>query len=228
MSASVAELEADVARSRQELLACIEDLRSPQSIAYFKAELEHEKDELIRKASDATRDAAGRLVEDVKARALANPAAALSIGAGIAWYLLRHPPIASVLVGLGAIGLAKTPPTGTVDGVTGEAASQMKRAAEAAGAAIQQHGGRLVASSRVLIHDARDQASDIGARVAAQVAAQSAVAARQLSGQVNRSLETVRTMAADEESRDQALLGAAALSVLAAVGIAFTRRQQPR
>jgi cell division septum initiation protein DivIVA len=51
-----------------------------------------------------------RLIEDVKARAAANPAAALAIGAGIAWRLIHRPPIATALVGAGLISLFRTPP----------------------------------------------------------------------------------------------------------------------
>ena len=81
---SVVELEAEVTKSRERLRASLESLRSPERVAGFKAELRSEKDDLVHMASDAAREAAGHMIEDVKARAMANPAAALSIGAGVA------------------------------------------------------------------------------------------------------------------------------------------------
>jgi hypothetical protein len=42
--------------------------------------------------------------DDVKARAAANPAAVIAIGAGLAWRLLQRSPIASALIGVGPAG----------------------------------------------------------------------------------------------------------------------------
>src|SRR4026208_651381 len=47
---------------------------------------------------------------DLKARAAANPSAALAIGAGLAWRLVKHPPIATALIGAGAPSLWRTNP----------------------------------------------------------------------------------------------------------------------
>jgi hypothetical protein len=52
-----------------------------------------------------TKDA---LWDDVKARAAANPAALIAIGAGLAWRLMQRPPIASALIGVGLYSLWKT------------------------------------------------------------------------------------------------------------------------
>jgi hypothetical protein len=69
------------------------------------------KDEVMDKAKDAAQDGAERLVAELKARAAANPLATIAIGAGLAWRLVHRPPIATVLVGLGLIGLARTTPS---------------------------------------------------------------------------------------------------------------------
>src|SRR5205807_2610581 len=55
------------------------------------------------------------VIEDVKGRAAANPAAALAIGAGLAWRLVRHPPIATALIGAGLVSLFRTPPVQASD-----------------------------------------------------------------------------------------------------------------
>jgi hypothetical protein len=229
---SVVELEAEVTKSRERLRASLESLRSPERVAGFKAELRSEKDDLVHMASDAAREAAGHMIEDVKARAMANPAAALSIGAGVAWYLLRHPPISSALIGLGIFSLVRTQPTGASNGVAAQFGSQMKYAADtasstakawadAAAEVVQENGDRFVSNSRMLVHDAQDQISVVSARVAMQ----STDIARMASEAVYQSWENVSDVAA-EVPRDQVLFGAAAVSVLAAVGIAFSRRQQ--
>jgi len=233
MKASVIELEAEVAQSRQRLRESLEAVRSPERVAAFKAELWQEKDDLVRKTTDVARDAASRLLADAKARAFANPAATLSIGAGLAWHFLRHPPVSALLIGLGIVSLAKTQPTGTADGVVAQFGSQVTSAAEAAAStakswgyatadAVQQQSERFMATSRVLVHDTRDRMSEVGERVAAQ----SAEAAKAASETVGRSWDAVATMAGQEAQRDQMLFGAAALSVLAAIGIAFRRQHQ--
>lgn len=47
------------------------------------------------------------LVEEMKAKAAENPAATLAISAGLAWRLLRHPPIATALIGTGLFSLLR-------------------------------------------------------------------------------------------------------------------------
>lgn len=233
MKAFVAQLQAEVAASRERLRESLDGLRSPERIAAFKAEIWQEKDDLVGKAGDVARDAAGRLLADAKARAMANPAAALSIGAGIAWHLLRHPPVSALLIGLGIVSLAKTQPTGTSDRIVANLGAQMTNAAEAAAAtakswgyatadAVQEHGERVLLSSRELMHDTRDRVSELGERVAAH----SADAAKVAYETVGRSWESVAQRAGDEAQRDQILFGAAAVSVLAAIGLALRHPEQ--
>ena len=66
------------------------------------------KDELVDQAKESARGTAQRVLDDLKDKAVANPAAALAIGAGLAWRLVRHPPIASLLVGVGMVSLLRT------------------------------------------------------------------------------------------------------------------------
>ncbi len=230
MSASVAELEEEVGAARERLRASLAALRSPKTIDRFKAELLEEKDELLRKAADAARDAAGRAIQDVKARAMANPAATLSIGAGLAWHVLRHPPITSLLVGMGIFGLSRTDPVMPTDGVAAEFGHQVKRAVGAAtdtaqtwstvaGETIEHESSLLIGTSRALLQDARDQLSEVGA----EFATQSAETAKAAAAQAQRSFDVAGKMAADETVRDQFLLGAAAASIVAAIGVALRR-----
>jgi hypothetical protein len=58
---------------------------------------------VLEKAKERASDAVQRAVAKLKGRAAANPAAALAIGAGLAWRLAHRPPIASLLVGVGCL-----------------------------------------------------------------------------------------------------------------------------
>src|SRR5688572_33339992 len=95
-------LEREVEAARAKLAADLETLSSPRTVSEFKEEVKAEaietKDELIEKAKSSATSTVQQIVDDIKARAVANPGAALAIGAGIAWRLVHKPPIASVLV----------------------------------------------------------------------------------------------------------------------------------
>jgi hypothetical protein len=75
-------------------------LRSPHNLAEFKEDLwAHARE---------TKDG---VVAQVKARAAANPLAVAALAAGVAWRLFHRPPIATLLVGLGLVGLLRTSPS---------------------------------------------------------------------------------------------------------------------
>ena len=107
-------LERDVEQARARFAGDLARLRSPTTLARFKddawAEAIETKDELVDKTKEAARDGAQRLFADLKERAAANPVAALAIGAGLAWRLVHRPPIATLLVGMGVVGLLRTSP----------------------------------------------------------------------------------------------------------------------
>src|SRR5436309_13730150 len=66
------------------------------------------KDEVHRDASDTAAQTAESLWSDIQHRASANPWAAIAIAAGLTWYLVRHPPISTALIGFGLISLLRT------------------------------------------------------------------------------------------------------------------------
>jgi hypothetical protein len=111
--AQLAALERDVEQARSRFEHDLARLRSPATFSAFKDELVAEKDELVDRAKDVARNRAQRLLEDIKDKAAANPAAVLAIGAGLAWRMVHKPPIASVLVGLGLVSLLRTSPSRT-------------------------------------------------------------------------------------------------------------------
>src|SRR3954464_2903377 len=107
-------LERDVEQARARFADDLARLRSPSTLARFKddawAEASDTKDELVAKTKEAAKDGAQRLFTELKERAAANPVAALAIGAGLAWRLVHRPPVATLLVGMGVVGLLRTSP----------------------------------------------------------------------------------------------------------------------
>jgi hypothetical protein len=112
--ASLNQLEREVEVARAKLAADLAVLRSPDTFSEFtdgvKSEALGAKDALVEKAKSSVQSTIEGFVEDLKGKAAANPTAALAIGAGIAWRLFRHPPIATALVGAGLVSLLRTTP----------------------------------------------------------------------------------------------------------------------
>jgi hypothetical protein len=242
-------LERDVEQARARFAGDLARLRSPANLARLKddlwADVRETKDEVADKAKDAAQDGAQRLVAELEARAAANPLATIAIGAGLAWRLVHRPPIATVLVGLGLIGLARTTPSqrashpymGLLDEDPvprrrgGDLASHAEALADTAketvqdwsaqaGDAIRQTAGEIAEKAASVAESASDALQ--GARhavreTAAEVADTTGAVAARLS-------ESVRDAVPDRDDRDTLLLAAAAVSVAAAVGIAYQRR----
>jgi len=114
MSDTVTQCEREVEFARAKLKRDLSTLRSPATFSSFADELKAQvlevKDATIENAKEAVRTGVEGFVEDIKGRAAANPAAALAIGAGIAWQLIRHPPITTLLIGAGVLSLWRTTP----------------------------------------------------------------------------------------------------------------------
>ena len=106
-------MERDVEQARAKLRSNLTRLQSPAALSAFKEDLRAEAHQvgnaLAEKTKKAAADGAQSILADLKARAAANPAAALAIGAGLAWRLIHRPPIASALVGIGLFSLLRTP-----------------------------------------------------------------------------------------------------------------------
>jgi gas vesicle protein len=242
-------LERDVEQARARFADDLARLRSPANLARLKNDLwgdvRETKDEVVDKAKDAAQDGALRLMAELKARAGANPLATIAIGAGLAWRLVHRPPIATVLVGLGLIGLARTTPSQHAshpymglldedpvaqrrgDDFASHAEALAHAAKEAAqdwsaqaGDAIRQTAGGIAdkaASAAESASDALEGARNAVRETAAEVADTTGAMAARVS-------QTMRDAVPDRDDRDTLLLAAAAVSVAAAVGIAYQRR----
>jgi gas vesicle protein len=219
-------LEREVELTRGRFASDLARLRSPHNFAEFKEDLwAHARE---------TKDG---VLAGVKARAAANPLAVAALVAGVAWRLFHRPPIATLLVGLGLVGLLRTSPT-QADYANAEDLfdpeewrSRASRFADAAKQKVEDWSAQASQAAREAktqvaetaasmpdrasdaLHDAGDTARDRVTRLADDATSFS----DQASARVHAAMP-------DRDDRDNYLLGAAALAVVAAVGIAFQRR----
>ena len=94
-------LEGDVREARRRLKSDLEVLRAPETFSSFKedviGEARQSRDDIVANVKEAAANRAERLVADIKERAAANPVAVGAIAAGVAWRILRKPPITTML-----------------------------------------------------------------------------------------------------------------------------------
>jgi hypothetical protein len=216
-------LEYDVEAARAKLARDLTLLRSPQTYRQSGAGLKSEAHALSQ-----------RILDDLKARAAANPSAALAIGAGIGWRLLKHPPIATALIGIGLLSLWRTKamPPGDQDYLATaqrRLGEQVTEAADtlkdyAADAAIRGRE-KVGAYAQSALETAEDFASLATERAANTLEGAREAAAQASDNAVNAIQRATSHAIADGSLRDQVLLGAAGAAVVAALGIAYQRRK---
>jgi gas vesicle protein len=240
--ANIRRLELEVEAARAKLATDLSRLRSPAAYADLRTSLKQEaqeaKDLIVDQAKSTTQSALQDMVDDLKAKAAANPAATLAIGAGIAWRAFRHPPIATALIGAGLFSLLRTPPArvsgnGTADYFS-HAKERLKDQATDLAAEVKDQAA-------VIAGDVKDHAVAMAEAVkeqSAQLAGASKEKVRQWSADVEGAVRDVPDQAAslahqasratqslfDQDTRDSLLLGTASLAVLAALGVAYQRR----
>jgi hypothetical protein len=171
----------------------------------------------------------------------------LAIGAGLAWGLFDRPPIATLLVGMGLVGLLRTSPSqhssqpymglhdedpkpwyrndagdaslATFADVAKEKvqdwSAQASEAVRQTGTQIADKTASVAGRASATLHDAGDAARDTMTQIADKAASV-----------VERASHRLHDTIPDQDDRDTYLLGAAALAVAAAVGIAYHRRAQ--
>jgi hypothetical protein len=223
VSENLQALESKVEEARAKLAEDLALLRSPQTYRQSGANLKSEAQAVSQ-----------RILDDLKARAAANPSAALAIGAGIGWRLFKHPPIATALIGVGLLSLWRTKAMPIADQnylataqrrlgeQVSEAADTVKDAAVDAAVAGREKVGAYaqsaVESAEQFAASATERAADTleGAREAAGQASDNAVHAIQ---------RATSHATADGSLRDQVLLGAAGAAVVAALAISYQRRK---
>jgi len=213
-------LERDVETARNRLANDIARWRDPATLSDFKGTVIRKatsfKDELVREASDTATDTAEGLWSDMKRRASANPWAALAIGAGLTWHLVRHPPISSVLIGFGLVSLMRTNRTSAPSPIVTTAVEYAGTAGEWAGTANRK---------------VQEWREDVGPRAEETLGqAQEALGrAEEALSQAWRTTSEIATRASkigkravlETETRDGLLLGAAVLAVGGAIFMAI-------
>ena len=237
MADSLKQCERDVERARAKLADDLAVLRAPETFASFTEDLKQEaldtKDTLVEQAKDAAQSKVTDWIEDLKAKAAANPAAALTIGAGLAWQLLRNPPIATTLVGAGLYSLLRTPATRRSNGSardyfedgSARLKEQVSEFASSAGDVASDVGDKLAAKSGELLedamqtarewsHDARDRVAAVGSAVEQQTSTMMSKAGRSVQGIVDQAAgvaasatETTRRAVEDTVLSGQRALG---------------------
>jgi hypothetical protein len=222
-------LEREVEMTRAKFAHDLAQLRSPHNLAEFKEDLwAHAR---------GTKDS---ILADLKARAAANPAALAAVAAGVAWRLFHRPPIATALVGLGLFSLLRTSPE------RADSETWIDRYAEDPVGELRSRASELADAAKQKVKDLSEQASQAAGATTRELKEKATVATERATETLRDAGDTARhrvTRLADEavsvsdhasarmraampdrEDRDNYLLGAAALAVAAAVGIAFQRR----
>ena len=190
-------LERDVEQARARFADDLARLRSPSTLARFKddawAEARETKDELVGKTREAAKDGAQRLFTELKERAAANPVAALAIGAGLAWRLVHKPPIATLLVGMGVVGLLRTSPARNSEPYMGlhDEDPRLRHGGKDAG--LVARAGELADVVKDKVQDWSAEAGDAARATATQVAETTTAVAERAS----RALRDVRDAARD-------------------------------
>ena len=225
MTENLSQLEFEVEEARAKLASDLAVLRSPQTYREFGAELK----------SDA-KSAVQRAIDDVKARAAANPSAALAIGAGLAWRLVTHPPIATALIGAGVLSLWRTTPARINDDDYLKTAQQrLGEQVSHAAETVKDYAAEKVIAAREKAVDYTESARGRVQEVAASAAEQTAETfehAREVAREipdkaVNAAQLVTRRLGravAEDGMRDRLLLEVAGLAVAAALGVAYQRR----
>lgn len=242
-SHSLGRLEHDVEVARAKLAADLDRLRAPASREHFRSGLMREavafKDAKVTQLTEASDNVVQSMLHEIKARAVANPAAVAVIAAGVAWRLIRRPPVALTMVGLGAWSLWHTEPA---------SAYEVKRTSDAVSDVVERVGDlreQVVEGASNLASRTADLAEQVGASAAetgararqhvAETAAKALSSADAAAARASEALTDMRStvaesasgltrLASDTTARDRLLLGAAAAAIAAAAGIASQRR----
>jgi len=219
-------LEGDVREARRRLKSDLEVLRAPETFSSFKedviGEARQSRDDIVANVKEAAANRAERLVADIKERAAANPVAVGAIAAGVAWRILRKPPITTMLVGYGLISLWRTKP-----GQPAPGAETVYRAADMAIEAkehVEQWGseaGDLIARAADVVLPAVTETVQRWSADVGETVSQATTSAQSLVASGSQSLQNI---AMDKRERDKVLLVTAAVALTAALGLTCLRR----
>lgn len=232
-SPSLRTREREVESARTKLTEDLAVLCSPGILADFGRSLKEEA--LVSR---------NRLWEKLKAQAAANPAAVMAIAAGLGWRLMKRPPIASSLIGLGLFSLLRTPakPLDPRTSFLRQSARSLKGQGEELASAIGETATRakdnIAAKSAETWDSTKDKIQEWTEQAGEQLVETSSKAksageaisesARRQQHDLRDEIADVATAAKetlrDEDTRNVVLIGIAGLAVAAALGIAAQKR----
>jgi ElaB/YqjD/DUF883 family membrane-anchored ribosome-binding protein len=156
------------------------------------AEARETKDELVDKTKVAAKDGAQRFLTELKERAAANPVAALAIGAGLAWRLVHRPPVATLLVGMGVVGLLRTSPARSAHPYMGLYDEDPRLRRSDAGLAAR--AGDLAEVVKEKVQDWSANAGDVARSAASQVAETASAVSERAAQVLHDARDTVTRM----------------------------------
>jgi hypothetical protein len=219
-------LEGDVRDARRRLKSDLEVLRASETFWSFKeevlSEMRRSRDDVVANVKETATDRAERLIADIKERAVANPVAVGAIVAGVAWRIIRNPPITTMLVGYGLISLWRTNP-----GEPASGAETVYRAADMAieaKAQVEQWGseaGDAIARATNVVVPAVTETVQRWSADGSEAVSQATSSVQSLVASGSQSLHHI---VMDRQERDKALLGLAAVALTAAIGFACLKR----
>jgi hypothetical protein len=247
---SLPALERDVDAARSRFADSLTVLASPDSYSEAVEAAKRDARGLTRRVEGRIRSSAEGYLDELKARAAANPAAVLAVAAGVAWRLFQKPPIATALVGAGLYSLLRTTPEdfGDIDRIdyTARAGERLReqmtdardtvleKAGEVATAAREKVGelaGEAASAATSLAQSTGETIGKLSADASERAASASTEGVRLARDRAARGVETARetlvhSARAISDNRDQALLGLAGVAVAAAIGVALNRRME--
>jgi hypothetical protein len=158
MSEDLDHLERDIRSTRARLAANLSVLTSGATLDELKTSVKAEaldvSDDLMDRAKSSGMGMMQRGIEELKDKALENPAAVAAIGAGIGWKLWKNPPIATALVGYGLFSLLR-----------GSANDPVQNAVRDARGRIEDSTNAALRSARATAHDIRDKTVEMAGDV---------------------------------------------------------------
>ena len=213
----VATLEAEVAAARARFARTLDKLTDPATHEAMKNEVmervEGYKDGLLGSVEASARAKGQGVVDDLKTRAMNNPAGAALIGAGIAYHLYRHPPITTLLVGAGTALLMRARGKRSSDPTAYRAPYDAKQPRGYVPGGVAGYGypveedapgstttDRIMAEAAAAGGKARALASEVGER-AREIGGRAREAASEAGSRIAETAERTRHAAADTLDR---------------------------
>ena len=228
----ISRLERDVETARAKLRNDLAQLRSPAAFDDFT---ESARDVIVDHVKASATSVWQSVVDDLKAKAAENPAATMAIGAGLAWRVFRHPPIATALIGAGLFSLLRTSSTRLSEGddrdYLSHAKKRLRQQAIDLGGGLKDRasdvGTELKTEAGVMTETIKERSAQLAGAASDKVQEWTTDVEDVVRNAPNQARSLARQLertAHDQDVRDRVLLGIAGVAVFAALGAAFQRR----